>query len=232
MTQTVVIGGGTGSVGEGIVRAFLEAGFRVIVPSRSETKVAQLADRLRDAPGKIEPIIVDLEDKKSVQTAVRSKVDSVDTLVASLGGWWQGTPLVSVRPETWRKVMGMGLDAHFFFARAFVPLLRRGPGSSYTFINGSSAEHAYSGASLSSISAAAQLMMAQSLMVELKGQHRVNALVLGPVITRSRPHGNHDWITAVDAGNAAVALANNVGADAEVYRLDTVEDLSKVKRVA
>ena len=230
--KTVIVGGGTGNVGEGIVRAFLEANYRVIVPTRSAAKAEQLAQWMSDASGDLRTLVVDISKATAAREAVLGVVGEADALVASLGGWWQGAPLVGVRPETWHHVMDTGLNAHYHFARAFVPLLKRGPSSSYTLINGFSAEQPYPNASLSSISAAAQLMMARNLMEELKGRHRVNTLVLGPVISRSRPSGNPDWITAVDAGHAAVEIAANPGADAEIYRLDTVEDLGKVKRVS
>ena len=96
--------------------------------------------------------------------------------------------------------------------------------------DGASAEQPYPKVSISSISAAAQLMMTRSLMVELKGQHRVNALVSGPVISRLRPSGRLDWITAVDVGYA-VAIEQNIGADAEIHRLNTVADLEKIRRI-
>ena len=40
----VVVAGGTGGVGEGIVRAFLKQGAHVVVPSRSESKLEGLRE--------------------------------------------------------------------------------------------------------------------------------------------------------------------------------------------
>jgi uncharacterized protein YbjT (DUF2867 family) len=43
---TALVAGGAGEVGEGIVRAFLAGGARVVVPSRSAAKLDALRDRL------------------------------------------------------------------------------------------------------------------------------------------------------------------------------------------
>jgi len=47
--KTALIAGGTGGVGEGIVRAFLSEGATVIVPSRSSDRLQQLTDQLEDS---------------------------------------------------------------------------------------------------------------------------------------------------------------------------------------
>lgn len=39
------------------------------------------------------------------------------------------------------------------------------------------------------------------------GQRRVNDLVLGPIINRSRPNGDSNWATADNVGDVAVLLA-------------------------
>lgn len=49
-SRRVVIIGGTGGVGEGIVRAWLTDGAEVIVPSRTEERATQLQQLVGDIP--------------------------------------------------------------------------------------------------------------------------------------------------------------------------------------
>ena len=72
--KTVVVPGGTGNVGEGIVRQFLRAGARVIVPSRSES-------RLNDLRGYLGTDV----DRLVGVTAAYGTFDEADTFAESLG---------------------------------------------------------------------------------------------------------------------------------------------------
>jgi len=209
----VVVAGGTGGVGEGVVAAFARGGFEVLVPSRSEEKVASL---LRTLPPETRPRvrgeIVDTDHVSTIERyrdALISSGGPIDAVVATLGGWWQGTPLHAIPEEKWNRLLDQGLGAHFRFVRAFIPHLLDHP-SSYTFVNGFSGTTPYAQASAMSVSSAAQLMMARVMAEELSGTPvRVNALVLGPVMTRARSRGRPEWISAADVGGFAAELVKS-----------------------
>lgn len=61
-------------------------------------------------------------------------------------------------------------------------------------------------------------------MEELAPTVRVNSLILGPVISRTRPTGDSSWITADDVGRVCVTLATDSQTTGHVIRLDTVDD--------
>lgn len=209
--ERAVVAGGTGAVGEGIVRTLAGAGVNVFVPARSREKLERLKDRLHAAAAsRVHGDVVALDDLAAIEAwgeRVAREEGPIDAVVASLGGWWQGEPIARVDEGTWRKVLEDGLHAHFRVARALVPRLA-GRAASYTFVNGFSARAPYPGAGPVSVSAAAQLMLAQVLAAEHQDAPlRVNALVLGPVVTRVRPNGPPEWITADDVGRVALALA-------------------------
>jgi NAD(P)-dependent dehydrogenase (short-subunit alcohol dehydrogenase family) len=207
----VLVPGGAGNVGEGIVRAFLDRGARVAVPSRSRERLDALAARVReDHRSRFLPIAGDVgtpEGAAAVAGAVAAH-GPVTCVVAALGGWWQGLPLIDVPLDTFRRVLDDVLVAHFVVARTFLPGMARGQGGTYIFINGFSAEDPYPLAGPVSAAAAAQLMLGRVLMRELEGTAvRVHELVLGPVMSRSRSRGAPQWISAADVGALAAALA-------------------------
>ncbi len=67
-TVRVVVAGGTGAVGEGLVAAFARGGFEVLVPSRSEEKIASLLSALPpDARGRVRGEVVDTDHVSTIE---------------------------------------------------------------------------------------------------------------------------------------------------------------------
>jgi NAD(P)-dependent dehydrogenase (short-subunit alcohol dehydrogenase family) len=80
-----------------------------------------------------------------------------------------------------------------------------------------------------SVSAAAQLMMARVMAKELSGTPvRVNALVLGPVMTRARSRGRPEWLGAGEVGEFAAELARS-GVRSEVISLMDRSELAAAR---
>jgi 3-oxoacyl-[acyl-carrier protein] reductase len=227
--KVVVIPGGTGNVGEGIVRAFLKAGATVIVPSRSQARLDALAKLIGpELGGDLKTIAAGygtFADADQLATRIVKEHGHVDHVVASVGGWWMGKALWQISQDDWQKVFVDVATSHMALARSFVPRLAED--GSYTTIAGFSAQKPYQAAGIVSVQGAAQLMMREAFSAELKGQRRINDLVLGPIINRSRPGGDPNWLTADQVGEAAVAVARTPPIADEHVVLDTVEDLKK-----
>ena len=220
--QTVLIAGGTGEVGEGLVRQILRTGATVIVPSRSPARLDQLRHLL--AGENTDNLITKQGDVGSMEgaQALRDEINTLHHVVASLGGWWQGKPLTDISLEQWHDLIHMGLHAHFILAKTFLPVIREQTGSSYTFINGGGALHPVPTAGPVSVSAAAQLMLQKVFSTEHEASPvRINSLVLAtPVRTRSRGQGPPDWISADEAGRYCVALAQgNTNGETIIFKI-------------
>ncbi len=92
--KVAVLAGGTGGVGEGLVRAFLQQEATVIVPSRSELKLEWLKAYVSDvSKGKLVPISGSVNNEENSQKLgdyLMKEYRKIDMAVASLGGWFQG----------------------------------------------------------------------------------------------------------------------------------------------
>jgi NAD(P)-dependent dehydrogenase (short-subunit alcohol dehydrogenase family) len=213
--KVALIAGGTGGVGEGIVRAFLQAGATVVVPSRTPDKLDQLRDHLgeleRDRLIPIEGDVSDFERAEQLRERVMERVTQLDAVVASINGRWnEDIPLIQTSLEDWRRMLESNLTAHFIAARTFLPVLPKG--SSYTLIGGGAAEQAIPNYGLVCIPAAGQVMLTQILVAEGKEAGiRINEVVLhSPIATRERPGDEHpEWLTADEVGQYTAWLASD-----------------------
>jgi 3-oxoacyl-[acyl-carrier protein] reductase len=212
--KIALIPGGTGGVGEGIVRGFLNAGATVVVPSRREESLEKLRRQLGESAGdRFVPLVGDLsqtESAEALRDQAMEKVGRIDAVVASLNGRWnQDIPLTKTSLDDWKQMLDSNLTAHFIAARTFLPVLEYG--SSYTLIGGGAAEAAMPNYGPVCVPAAGQLMLTQVLVEENKGSGiRINEVVLHSLIaTRERASDGHpEWITADEVGAYTAWLAS------------------------
>lgn len=210
--KVILVAGGTGAVGEGIVKYLAENGATVLVPTRSE-------DEALDALGYVDQPyrknvfylfgdISDEADAQKMHDVIVDHFEQLDGMVSSLGGWWQGAALTDITKAEWEELMQGLLTAQFVASKTLMPLLRQG--SNYTFISGVSAEDAafskYSGPVAPA--GAAVLMLSELYAVEMAGRFNVNALVLGPVNTRVRPtsYRKDSYVSSKTVGELIGAL--------------------------
>ena len=209
----VVVAGGAGGVGEGIVLALLRQRARVVVTSRSEAKLRELQTLCRDVgTGELIPLVGDLSTEaaaRELQNRLHAIFREVDVVVASLGSWWQGSPLTSVDVLVWERILQDNLTCNLLAVKVLVPLLAPKTGR-YVHINSFSAEQSLPQAGPMAMVAAAQKSMALTLAEELKPVGiRVFELILGPVKTRQRARtGNArpDWYSSEEVGDYVVGL--------------------------
>ena len=211
-----VVAGGTGTVGEAIVRQFLKQGATVVVPSRSRQAIEHLRSYLKDVPTDRLTTLVgnigDAADAVRLRDEILRLVGPVQAMVAALGGTWEEKlNLVDVPIETWRKYWESNLTPHFVAARTFLPGMADRRGASYTLLGGLSAVLTIPKYSVVSVNSAAQLMMAKVLMEELKDARvRINQVMFGMINTRARAgYARPEWITAEEVGSFCAYLASS-----------------------
>lgn len=225
--RSVLVPGGTGGVGEGVVRTALAAGAVVVVPTRSAERGEELRAALGPVArsGRLHLVVHDYATFEGAQDLARRVVDrlgGLDDVVAPIGGWWSGGPVWSVEEQDWRSAVVDLLGTHLGVLRACLPHMgRRG---AYTVVVGQSATTPVPGSSLVSIEQAGVLMMQRVASVEAASSRRVFALVLGPVRTRTvDAEDAREWVSADQVGEVAVALAAGPSSGDQVQLGSAVE---------
>lgn len=234
--RSAVIAGGTGSVGRHMVRAFLDAGATVLVPSRSSRKIEALRQAMDAPPDRLVTLEGDLSDEEEagrVRDDIIDRVGRVDAAVATLGGF-VSAPSVLDAPLRDVEFAFRGYPiAHFMVARTVLPLVREG--GSYTFINGPLAfDPLFTGAGLISIATAAQAMLARVVMKEAGGAVRVNELVLYTRFGWDDDESSQDGVSQDDVGRYSAYLASDLGANVrgESIHLRSLEPLAALVQSA
>lgn len=230
--RVVVIPGGTGGVGEGIVRSYLARGATVVVPSRNEGKAEHLRELLgADAnPDRLHFLLQDygsFAGAEALAEAVVSKFGKVDDVVASIGGWWAGKPLVGISEEDWEKVFVGLTTSHVAVLKAFLPRIPRS--GAYTLILGGSAYTPVPGSSLMNMEQAGLLIMRDVVQLEVGDQRRIFSLVMGPIMTRHRHRGDPDWVTAEQVGEIAAGFSSNSKLEGIELRLRVQADVEHAR---
>ncbi len=206
--RRVLVPGGTGAVGEGVVRAYLSAGADVVVPTRSAGRAAELRALLGDAASAhLHLVEHDYTTFAGAESLVATMIDSlggVDDVVAPVGGWWAGKTLWEIGSDDWDAAFVGLATAHMAIARAVLPHL--GGEGAYAVVVGRSASYPVPSSGLVSMEQAAVLMMQRVLAAEAGDRARVFALVLGPVRSRVVA-GEPTWVGADEIGAVTVALS-------------------------
>lgn len=218
--RTILVAGGTGGVGEGIVQEVLARGGRVLVQSRSTEAVAALKARLGGS-GQIEAVIADLATTAGQDRLRAAAVSAgVNAAVGSLGGFWQGPPVLALPRADLDAVVDMGFGAHLGLAQAVLPVLN-GPDAALVQINGLAATVGIPGSSALCISAAAQLALTRCLIAEAgPDSPRIASFLIAQLVrTRAMPQLPDDALTALEVGAVVADYLAAPGGHA-IRRLD------------
>jgi len=209
--RRVVVVGGTGDVGEGIVRAWLKTNATVIVPSRSESRVQEFKTVLSDIDelDNIEFVVDDynnFDSADTLATRISNEYGLITDIVVAMGSWWQGELLCEIKEDTWYRYFVDISTAQVAMFRAWADKLPSY--GSYQLIIGGSAIEPVRGSAVVCMQQSALLMMRKAISLEKNGRFRVASQVLGPIITRSREKYGFDWISNLEVGFVSVGIAN------------------------
>ena len=179
--RIALIAGGTGGLGRAVGLAFLQESARVIVTYRREEEFVALQREAGMLAGSLIGLALDATDAIATQQAIEKLVaenGGIGILVNTIGAYLGGSPLWSISPDQWDRMIALNLRSGYSLCRALAPvMLRQGGGAIINVASRAAFDHA-AGSAAYAASKAAAVAMIDSLAADLRGKGvRVNSVV-------------------------------------------------------
>ncbi|MEL1254205.1 3-ketoacyl-ACP reductase [Flavobacterium sp. DGU38] len=178
--NALITGAGKG-IGKAIAIALAKEGVNVILVSRTQLDVEQLAVKIENFGVKCLALTADVSDINSINAAVEKALDkfkTIDILINNAGIASFGK-FLELEPAEWEKIIQVNLMGTYYTTRAVLPnMIARQTGdiiniSSTAGLNGNALTSAYSASKF------AVLGLTDSLMQELR-KHNIRVTALTP----------------------------------------------------
>ena len=130
--QAALVTGASSGIGAATAQRLAQAGADIVLASRSEDQLSELAADIEAATGvSAHAVETDVTDPEQVAAAVDATVETfggLDVVVANAGVGID-EPVTEMSDESYRTMMGVNVDGAFYTARAAVPHLSDTDGS-------------------------------------------------------------------------------------------------------
>ena len=160
--MTVLVAGGTGFLGNAVVRELIGSGYDVA----ATWVVERERERLEAEP--VSLIEADLFDADQVGAAI-SKVDQLEAVINLVGGYSDGPRVHETDPDDFERMLRLNVMPCFLLARAAMPSLIERGGGAFVGVSARPALRPFAGAAGYISSKAAVLALVQALDAEYKG---------------------------------------------------------------
>ncbi len=179
----VVTGGGQG-IGEGIAKAFADAGAAVVVAARHEDRIRRVADEITAAGGRALAVRTDVTDRAALSAlaeAALGEFGRLDVWVNNAGGSPVRTPLRELSEADWDACIDVNLRA--VWLASVIAAEHLSSGGSIINVTSPAATRAAPGSGHYSAAKAGVNALTLTMSVELAPHVRVNGIAPGYVPT-------------------------------------------------
>jgi NAD(P)-dependent dehydrogenase (short-subunit alcohol dehydrogenase family) len=196
MSRSVLITGGTGGLGAAVTAAFLDAGWRVVVPWVAESELSRVTEHER-----LELVQADLFDPAAVAAVVATAGDELRALVNLVGGFAAPGRVHESPIESFEEQLRLNLRPTFLASAAVLPVLLAAGGGAIVCVSSRAALRPFPGAAGYAVGKAAVLAFVDVLDAEYRDDGvRANAIIPSVIDTpanrRSMPDADFDtWVT-------------------------------------
>jgi NAD(P)-dependent dehydrogenase (short-subunit alcohol dehydrogenase family) len=192
--EVVIVTGGCRGIGRGIARRFADAGAHIVVCCRHEP------DDLPDGWLFVAADVRQPDQVDAVMAATRQRFGRLDVLVNNAGGS-PPADTATASPRFTAGIIALNLTAAIVFAQRANALMQEGDGGSIVNIASVSGVRPSPEAAAYGAAKAGLLNASQTMAVEFAPKVRVNAVVVGLVVTEQSHlfYGDDAGIAAVGA---------------------------------
>jgi NAD(P)-dependent dehydrogenase (short-subunit alcohol dehydrogenase family) len=207
VARSVLVTGGTGGLGGAVTRAFVEAGWRTVVPYRSKR------------PAGVVAVEADLTDPASVDEVAALAAGSAEAplraVVNLVGGFAMGGRVHETPVDEFEAQFRTNLRPTYLVCAATIPHLIEAGGGSVVCLSSRAVLNPFAGAAGYLTSKAAVLALVDALVAEYERDGiRVNAVLPGVIDTPTNRENMPDadragWVAPADIAKTILFLAGD-----------------------
>jgi NAD(P)-dependent dehydrogenase (short-subunit alcohol dehydrogenase family) len=199
MERTAIITGGTGGLGAAVTAAFLEGGWRVVVPWVAERELARV--ERRDG---LELVQADLSDEAAVAEVARTAGDGVRAVVNLVGGFAEGGRMHETPVADFEAQLRLNLRPTYLVTAAALPAMLAAGEGAVVCVSSRAALRPFAGAAGYVTAKRAVLGLVDALDAEYRDDGiRANAIIPSVIDTPANradmPDADFDkWVKPAD----------------------------------
>lgn len=185
--KVAIVTGASRGIGESIARAYAAAGAAVVLSSRKQEALDEVAAGIRDAGGQALALAAHTGDADAIGgliDAATAEFGGVDILVNNAATNPHFGPILSAEESHWAKILDVNVVGYFRAAKAAAGAMAQRGGGSIINMASIAGKRPQPGMGVYSVSKAAVLMLTEVLAAELAAEKiRVNAIAPGFIKT-------------------------------------------------
>ncbi len=186
--KIAIITGASRGIGRAIAEAMSGAGAKVVLSSRKQEGVDEVAEAIRASGGEALPIAAHSGDKSAQQALAQAAMDAygrIDILVHNAATNPHFGTLLDAEDGLWQKIIEVNIMGNIWLTQAVVPHMRTADGGAIINIASINGLRPGRMQGIYSMTKAALINLTQTLAMELADDHiRVNAIAPGLVQTK------------------------------------------------
>lgn len=208
--QVAVVTGAGRGIGAAIACQLAALGATATLCGRTKSTLDETASTINDSGGKAEVIPCDVTVQHQLEHAaarVQSTFGRLDILVNNAGVGGFSSPLHTLPPEDWDRILNTNLRGVYFAIRAFAPLMIRARSGHIINISSLAGKNALPNGAAYAASKWGLNGLSYSVAEELRGHNiRVSVICPGSVNTELSPHTGKDLKKILQPDDVAHAV--------------------------
>ena len=185
--KVALITGASRGIGQAIAEAYATAGAKVVLSSRKQSGLDEVAATIREAGGEALPIAAHTGDSEAIASLIAQITETyggVDILVNNAATNPHFGPIMTSEESQWDKILDVNVKGYFRMAKACAANMKERGGGKIINVASVAGLEPQPGMGIYCVSKAAVLMLTEVLAAELAADNiQVNAIAPGFIKT-------------------------------------------------